>query len=75
MKKIILLSALLIFSQLSFSQIIFHDGFEFDNTNETPPTGWVCDANGWLAGEGIQSHGREPYNGDWYAYLKWDSDH
>jgi hypothetical protein len=75
MKKFALLSALLIFTHLSFSQIIFHDGFEFDNTNETPPTGWVCDANGWLAGEGIQSHGREPYNGDWYTYLKWDSDH
>lgn len=75
MKKIFLFSFLFGLSQILFSQILFQDDFESNNSNENPPFGWICDANGWLSGEGVQSHGREPHGGDWYAYLNWDSDH
>lgn len=74
MNKLTYLLILTIFPHLLFAQVIFQEDFETNNTNENPPTGWICDADGWLAGEGIQNHGREPHNGDWYAYLNWDSD-
>lgn len=74
MKKILLI-ALICYTPFLFAQLILDEDFESNNVFEEPPASWVCDANGWLAGEGIQNHGREPHTGDWYAYLKWDSDH
>ncbi|NPD45719.1 T9SS-dependent choice-of-anchor J family protein [Lentimicrobium sp. S6] len=74
MKKLFLI-ALLVYSTLTFSQFVFNEGFENNNSNENPPSGWTCDADGWLAGNGVQNHGREARTGDWFGYLKWGSDH
>ncbi len=75
MKQSIFFILLILFAQVQFAQIIFEEGFENNNTNETAPNGWTCDTDGWVAGQGEQNHGRKPHSGDWYAYLKWDSDH
>lgn len=74
MKKL-LLFALLSYIPFAFSQFVFNEGFENNNTNENPPSGWTCDSDGWLAGNGVQNHGRVARTGDWFGYLNWDSDH
>ncbi|MCK5774918.1 MAG: T9SS type A sorting domain-containing protein [Bacteroidales bacterium] len=74
MKKTIYIFILSALPILLFSQIVLQEDFETANVSETPPANWICDADGWLAGEGNQSHGRESHSGDWYAYINWESD-
>lgn len=74
MRKSILIFLIISLAHLLHAQIIFEEGFENNNTNGNPPQSWICDADGWMAGEGVQNHNREAHTGDWYAYLNWDSD-
>lgn len=74
MKKSFLLISIIFLTNFLHAQIVFEEGFENNNTNGNPPQSWICDTDGWLAGEGIQNHNREAHTGDWYAYLNWDSD-
>lgn len=72
-RKPTLLLALFI-SITGFSQTIFNDGFESDNTNATPPSEWYCGENPiWMSGNGEQSHNRTAHNGTWYAYFPYNS--
>lgn len=72
-KTTIILFVIVFYVNTLFAQTIFEETFETGNTNLTAPTGWICDANGWVAGYGVQSHDQYPHSGDWYASFKYNS--
>lgn len=74
MKRLsIFVIAILLCVPCAFSQI-FEEGFESGNTDEMPPTGWICDDAGWICGYQEKTRNRIPHSGEWYAYASYNTD-
>lgn len=73
MKKYLLTTFLLI-NTLLFGQTIMEEGFENGNTDGNSPTGWICDADGWVCGQFEKERNRKAHSGDWYAYATYNRD-
>jgi len=78
MKKLYFTLLALIFSSMTFAQVLVNEGFETGNTVEQSPVGWICSDNGWKAGITIPddntARGRKPHTGEWYMYASYNSD-
>jgi hypothetical protein len=68
MKKFLLLISFCFFAVSVFADTIFNDGFEFGNTENLPPVGWISDDGRWTCGHFENDHNRIPHQGDWYIF-------
>ena len=72
MKKILFSLFFCFIASISFADGILFEGFEYGNHDMTPPVGWVCDDNSWLAGYLEKDHNRIAHTGNWYAFTDAD---
>ncbi|MBS4015475.1 MAG: fibronectin type III domain-containing protein, partial [Candidatus Latescibacteria bacterium] len=71
------LLVLLLVGGTAIAQMIFFDGFEVGNTDQTPIVGWTQEAeigtNEWTANTSLTTYNRTPRTGAWNAYLRWSN--
>ena len=72
MKKVFLTAIICLLARYAFAEVIFHDSFEYANTEGNTPVGWYDDAHGWASRQFEHEHNCKPHNGNWYAYTQAD---